>query len=164
MASRYAVAPLLSQDTDIDLFALLAQLKINLRPLWALAIRTLGTLASTGGCGEEVWDVVFGELERVCRDPGSFGLRAPEAEVESGREDEIKSSHEDNMDVDDEREEGGEWEEEEWTWRCPSAIRFITIVERWQKDRIAASEASLGVLHLCLISELIVDLGPEVAR
>ncbi|KAG8729135.1 U3 snoRNP protein, partial [Ceratobasidium sp. 423] len=101
---------------------LVAQLKINLRPLWAPAIQTLGTLASAGGCGEEVWDVVYSELERVCRDPGAFELRSPKlgGDEENG----------DGMEVDVEAGRGEDWEEEERTWRCPVAIKFIKTVKR----------------------------------
>ncbi|KAG8735607.1 U3 snoRNP protein [Ceratobasidium sp. 414] len=103
---------------------LVAQLKINLRPLWAPAIQALGTLGSASGCAEEVWAIVFGELERVCREPESFGLRA--LEEETGENVEME------MELDQDRNDGaeldrggyanvvqGQWQEEEGTWRCP---------------------------------------------
>ncbi|CAE6411743.1 unnamed protein product [Rhizoctonia solani] len=111
---------------------LVAQLKINLRPLWAPAIQTLGTLVSAGGCGEEVWDVLFSELERVCRDPSAFELRSPK--LVDGTENIEK------MEVDEETDHSASWEEGERTWRCPAAIKFIRTVRRWEVNTAPSLE------------------------
>ncbi|KAG8773650.1 U3 snoRNP protein [Ceratobasidium sp. 428] len=117
---------------------LVAQLKINLRPLWAPAIQALGTLASASGCAEEVWGVVFEELERVCREPESFTLRALGEETEDSVAMELDQDK--NAGAEPAEEMVAEWQEEEKTWRCPSAAAFVKTVTRWEKDRITASE------------------------
>ncbi|KAG8773851.1 U3 snoRNP protein [Ceratobasidium sp. 428] len=116
---------------------LVAQLKINLRPLWAPAIQALGTLASANGCAE-VWSVVFEELEKVCREPESFTLRALGEETEDSAMMELDQGE--NVGAEPAREMVVEWQEEEKTWRCPSAAAFMKTVIRWEKDHITASE------------------------
>ncbi|CAE6491084.1 unnamed protein product [Rhizoctonia solani] len=133
---------------------LVAQLKINLRPLWAPAIQTLGTLASTGGCGEEVWDVVYSELEMACRDPGAFELRFPKSDDSKGDDD--------GMEVDVEVSRSEEWEEEERTWRCPTAIKFIKTVKRWEVNTTPSLEEPTPQDRLDLAnyeSQLLLALG-----
>ncbi|CAE6436707.1 unnamed protein product [Rhizoctonia solani] len=136
---------------------LVAQLKVNLRPLWAPAIQTLGTLVSASGCGEEVWDVVYSELERVCRDPGAFELRSPKSNDDKGDED--------RMEVDVNTDGGGEWEEEERTWRCPTAIKFVKTVERWGVSAAPSLEEPVSPDRLDLAnyeSQLLLALGGMV--
>ncbi|EUC57511.1 U3 snoRNP protein Utp20, partial [Rhizoctonia solani AG-3 Rhs1AP] len=106
---------------------LVAQLKVNLRPLWAPAIQTLGTLVSASRCGDEVWDVVYSELERVCRDPDAFELRSPRSQDDQETND--------VMEVDAETSRKEDWEEER-TWRCPAAIKCVQTVRRWQANTI----------------------------
>ncbi|KAG9124195.1 U3 snoRNP protein [Ceratobasidium sp. 392] len=139
----------------------IAQLKINLRPLWAPAIQALSTLASTGGCAEEVWSVVFGELERVCKEPGSFVLRPPEEEVDEDVAMELDQGPEldqgKSADVD-----AREWQEEEKTWRCPSAAALVKIAARWRGDCIVALEAPSSPDRLDLVNyetQLLLTLG-----
>ncbi|KAF8706717.1 Down-regulated in metastasis, partial [Rhizoctonia solani] len=133
---------------------LVGQLKINLRPLWSPTIQTLGVLASTGGYGEEIWDVVFSELEKVCRDPSAFELRSPKL-------DEHKE-YKDEMEIDEEASQSDEWEEEERTWRCPSAIKFIKTVHRWEGGAIISLEESTSQDRLDLANyeaQLLLALG-----
>ncbi|KAG8720081.1 U3 snoRNP protein [Ceratobasidium sp. 395] len=117
---------------------LVAQLTINLRPLWAPAIQALGTLASASGCAEEVWSVVFGELERVCREPKSFMLRALGEETADSTAMELDQGE--NVGAEPAREMVSEWQEGEKTWRCPSATAFVKTVARWERDSTIASE------------------------
>ncbi|CAE6338688.1 unnamed protein product [Rhizoctonia solani] len=135
---------------------LIAQLKINLRPLWNPTIQTLGTLASTGGCGEEIWGVVYSELERVCRDPSVFELRSPK----TGKDQE----HVDEMEIDQETvmSHADEWEEEERTWRCPVATKFIKTVRRWETNVVVSAEEPTPQDRLDLAnyeSQLLLALG-----
>ncbi|KAF8756721.1 Down-regulated in metastasis [Rhizoctonia solani] len=114
---------------------LVGQLKINLRPLWSPTIQTLGVLASTGGYGEEIWDVVFSELEK---------------------------EYKDEMEIDEEASQSDEWEEEERTWRCPSAIKFIKTVHRWEGGAIISLEESTSQDRLDLANyeaQLLLALG-----
>ncbi|QRW25278.1 U3 snoRNP protein Utp20 [Rhizoctonia solani] len=76
-------------------------IKINLRPLWSPTIQTLGVLASTGGYGEEIWDVVFSELEKVCRDPSAFELRSSKLDEHN--------EYKDEMEIDKEASRSDEW-------------------------------------------------------
>ncbi|QRW12832.1 U3 snoRNP protein Utp20 [Ceratobasidium sp. AG-Ba] len=125
---------------------LVAQLKINLRPLWAPAIQNLGRLA-----GEDVWDVVFGELETVCKEPALFALRALGEGVDEGEK----------MDI-DEGEGNTEWREEEKTWRCPSASTLSKALRRWENSKTAASENPESLDRLDLANyetQLLLTLG-----
>ncbi|KAG8693954.1 U3 snoRNP protein [Ceratobasidium sp. 394] len=134
---------------------LVAQLKINLRPLWAPAIQALGTLALASGCAEEVWTIVFGELERVCREPGSFALQAPEEEASEHMAMELDQGEDTGVDL-------GQWQEEERTWRCPSAIMFVKTVARWQNEGIVASKEPAPPERLDLANyetQLLLTLG-----
>ncbi|KAG9082647.1 U3 snoRNP protein, partial [Ceratobasidium sp. UAMH 11750] len=133
---------------------LVAQLKINLRPLWAPAIQALGTLASASGCAEEVWTIVFGELERVCREPGLFALQAPE-ETSEHMAMELDYGGDAGIDL-------GQWQEEERTWRCPSATMFVKTVARWQNKGIVASKEPASPERLDLSNyeaQLLLTLG-----
>ncbi|KAG8737812.1 U3 snoRNP protein [Ceratobasidium sp. 414] len=144
---------------------LVAQLKINLRPLWAPAIQALGTLASASGCAEEVWAIVFGELERVCREPESFGLRALEEETGENVEMELDQDRNDGAELDrggNANVGQGEWQEEERTWRCPRASTFVKTVVRWQTEGIVASKAPTSPERLDLANyetQLLLTLG-----
>ncbi|KAF8608156.1 hypothetical protein BDV93DRAFT_486731 [Ceratobasidium sp. AG-I] len=141
---------------------LVAQLKINLRPLWAPAIQALGTIANASGCANEVWSVVFEELERVCREPEGFALRAPTEDVEM-EDEEVGRGVEEGMELDGQAEVVEEkWEEEERTWRCPRAITFVEIVGRWKKDKVVVSEAPKSQDRLDLANyetQLLLTLG-----
>ncbi|KAJ1305976.1 hypothetical protein OPQ81_010691 [Rhizoctonia solani] len=133
---------------------LVAQLKVNLRPLWAPAIQTLGTLASESGCGEEVWNVVYSELERVCRYPSAFELRSPKGDD--------NEENNDRMEVDVEADLNGGWEEAERTWRCPVAIKFIKAVKRWEVSTVPSLEEPTPQDRLDLAnyeSQLLLALG-----
>lgn len=91
---------------------LVAQLKVNLRPLWSPAMAALGSLA--GRWGDLVWELVFSELKGVTEEPERAG-----GSVEAGQHA-----------VDDDAEED-EVNEKERSWRDPSAHKFRVVVGHW---------------------------------
>lgn len=91
---------------------LVAQLKVNLRPLWSPAMAALGSLA--GRWGDLVWELVFSELKGVTEEPERAG-----GSVEAGQHA-----------VDDDAEED-EVNEKERSWRDPSAHKFRVAVGHW---------------------------------
>ncbi|QRV98249.1 U3 snoRNP protein Utp20 [Ceratobasidium sp. AG-Ba] len=95
----------------------------NLRPFWTPSAQILGILAN-----EEVWHVLFEELEAVCKQPGSLDLRAPGDGV--GKRERMYI---------DEGESKEEWQEEENTLRYPSTSVLLKALVRWNKSRIVAS-------------------------
>ncbi|KIY70650.1 hypothetical protein CYLTODRAFT_391770 [Cylindrobasidium torrendii FP15055 ss-10] len=95
---------------------LLAQLKVNLRPLWKPAASALAELAQ-GGHGDQVWEMIWAELQ---------GTSLVKSSVSGGRE---------------KREEDEEDWEDERTWRDPSAHKMRVMVRDWQSDPLGSSSA-----------------------
>ena len=107
-------------------------------------------MADASECADEVWSIVFEELERVCKEPGGFAPRAPGEDVEM--EDEpTEVSEEADMEVDGEVVVVEKWEEEERTWRCPRAITFVQTAAKWRKDKVAVSEVSYPRVRICTL-------------
>jgi U3 small nucleolar RNA-associated protein 20 len=103
---------------------LIAQLKVNLRPIWSPAAGALSSLASQ--FGEVVWALLFAELKGL--DPGG---------------DRIRSSANPNwmadVDGDGTPEEQDGWETER-TWRDPSAHKLSGVVRKMWDDRTGINE------------------------
>lgn len=91
---------------------LVAQLKVNLRPLWSPATAAIGNLA--GRWGDLVWELVFSELKL-----GSGEGEAEGESVDVGQQ------------VQDEDVEEDEVNEQERSWRDPSAHKFRVAVWHW---------------------------------
>ena len=103
---------------------LVAQLKVNLRPLWAPATKALSELSNR--CDPIVWSAVLGDLRRLS-EGDDFGLSPGWAkESPSGDGDTIQ--------------------EEERTWRDPSAHKMRVAVFSWTSDR-APKEKIIKVCH-----------------
>ncbi|KAI0070349.1 hypothetical protein K474DRAFT_1670178 [Panus rudis PR-1116 ss-1] len=103
---------------DIAARWLIAQLKVNLRPLWKPAAEALAEIA--GRFGDLVWKLLFDELQRA----SSWGT----SPFESNEEDAPAW-----LDIEDE----GDLDpisEEEKTWRDPSGHKIRSIVVLWLKD------------------------------
>lgn len=94
---------------------LVAQLKVNLRPLWSPATAAIGNLA--GRWGDLVWGLVFNELKAVT-----------EGEEKEGENLEV------GQQVQDEDVEEDEVNEQERSWRDPSAHKFRVAVRHWVDD------------------------------
>ncbi|QRV98240.1 WD repeat-containing protein [Ceratobasidium sp. AG-Ba] len=77
----------------------------------------------------KLYGKLYSESWRVCKEPGSFALRAPGEGVDEREK----------MDI-DKGEGKAEWREEEKTWRCPSASGLLKTVAKWEKNKIVASE------------------------
>jgi len=118
------VGQVVGDEKGADLCArwLIAQLKVNLRPLWSPAAAALSLLAQR--FGDLVWRLLFEELRKVTS--GDLG-------VGDGLE---GSSLEDNQHSKegcggDETSVGDPWEEER-TWRDPSAHKLRSVILIWE--------------------------------
>ncbi|KIK59622.1 hypothetical protein GYMLUDRAFT_74500 [Collybiopsis luxurians FD-317 M1] len=103
---------------DLCIRWLTAQLKVNLRPVWAPAAKALCELSQR--CGDAVWKVLFGELKTLSLDDG----------VSSHLEKKRDQKGEDSASNSDDP-----WEEER-SWRDPSAHKLREIVIRWLDVRL----------------------------
>ncbi|KAJ6608583.1 armadillo-type protein [Mycena sp. CBHHK59/15] len=114
------------EDIGPDLCArwLVAQLKVNLRPLWSPAAGALAQMSQR--FGDEVWDLLFRELQ------GLYSTLHPSDN--SGLE---RSVLDDGEEVED--EEKDPWEEER-TWRDPSAHKLRGVVSKRLSDKNGMKE------------------------
>ncbi|TFK80791.1 hypothetical protein K466DRAFT_366251 [Polyporus arcularius HHB13444] len=117
---RIGRLPLVVKDGDTvaaDICArwLIAQLKVNLRPLWSSAATALSTLSSR--FDDLVWGLLFQELQEASSP--SVGKVSDPAWAEDG------------ADVEDDI-----WEEER-TWRDPSAHKLRIVLARWLQHSAA---------------------------
>ncbi|KAJ7475832.1 armadillo-type protein [Mycena latifolia] len=116
------------KETDIgpDLCArwLVAQLKVNLRPLWSPAAGALAQMAQR--FGDEVWRLVFQELQAL------YSTSPPSGDPELQQ-----ASMEDEEETGD--EEKDPWEEER-TWRDPSAHKLRSVVSKWLSSQNSVKE------------------------
>jgi len=94
--------------------SLVAQLKVNLRPLWTPTMKALSELSTR--CDPVVWSAVFEDLRRLSEDR-SLEL-SPEWANESFSDD------------------GDDIQEEERTWQDPSAHKMRVAVSSWTSDRV----------------------------
>ncbi|KAF9258369.1 hypothetical protein L218DRAFT_1080452 [Marasmius fiardii PR-910] len=115
------VVPLLKDgdNTGADLCGrwLLAQLKVNLRPLWSPSAKALESLSQR--FGDVVWGLLFSELDKVTQESlgqSAIGLLSDSAE-NGGR----------GVDEDP-------WEDER-SWRDPSAHKLRLSVIQWLDNR-----------------------------
>ncbi|KAG7447295.1 uncharacterized protein BT62DRAFT_948312 [Guyanagaster necrorhizus] len=104
---------------DLCVRWLVAQLKVNLRPLWSPAAGAIASL--TQQFGGDVWSILFKEVQEVSQ-PDYW--------------DNIKSSK------DDEHEGGDDIWEEERSWRDPSAHKFRLSVYQWSSSSLIPSKSS----------------------
>ena len=93
---------------------LVAQLKVNLRPLWPPTMKALSELSTR--CDPVVWSAVFGDLCRLSE--GQNLDPSPEWAKEQFSDD------------------GDDIQEEERTWQDPSAHKMRVAVSNWMSDRI----------------------------
>ena len=128
-----AVAHGVGLESDLAIRWILAQLKVNLRPLWSSAAKALSALASR--YGDLVWTMIFSEMQAT--------YLTEEVEVP-----EWISSFEEVQNLDD-------VDEEERTWRDPSGHKTRTAVAKWEGG--AHAQRSLiqvrnfnSILTLCL--------------
>ncbi|KAF6761032.1 U3 snoRNP protein Utp20 [Ephemerocybe angulata] len=94
---------------------LVAQLKVNLRPLWSPATAAISGLA--GRWGDVVWAEVFGELKSITGEASGKEV-GDEGNVEHGQ-------------GGSEEVEEDEVNEKERSWRDPSAHKFRVAVSHW---------------------------------
>ncbi|KAF7330551.1 DRIM domain-containing protein [Mycena venus] len=104
------------KETDVgpDLCGrwLVAQLKVNLRPLWSPAAGALAQMAQR--FGDEIWRMVFEELRTL------YSSSSPSEDVRLEPTDEERTGDEDS-----------EPREEERTWRDPSAHKLRSVIGKW---------------------------------
>lgn len=104
---------------------IIAQLKVNLRPLWQPACTAIISLSQQHP--KALWDTLFSELRKAVQGDLSLFDAVPALWATA-----------DTEEVDD--------QEAERTWRCPSAARFHVGLSKWTKDD-ASSNAVVQVRH-----------------
>ncbi|KAJ7158771.1 armadillo-type protein [Mycena filopes] len=113
------------KETDVgpDLCGrwLVAQLKVNLRPLWSPAAGALAQMAQR--FGDEIWRLLFQELQTL------YSSSTPSDSPEVEQLDEEETGDEDK----------DPWEEER-TWRDPSAHKLRGVVGKWLTAQHNAQE------------------------
>ncbi|KAJ6513279.1 hypothetical protein C8R45DRAFT_857772 [Mycena sanguinolenta] len=125
---------------------LVAQLKINLRPLWSPAAGALAQMAQR--FGDEIWRMVFDELKAL------YFLSPANDDMQVEEMDEKQTGNDDN----------DPWEEER-TWRDPSAHKLRGVVGKWlnaqhRKKELADSQKRGDRLDLQTYeSQLLFALG-----
>jgi U3 small nucleolar RNA-associated protein 20 len=106
---------------------LVAQLKVNLRPLWAPTMKALSELSTR--CDSVVWSTVFEDLRQLSE---GRSLELPPGWAK-------KSLSDDN--------DGDDIQEQERTWQDPSAHKMRVAVSSWTSDRVPRRKI-LEVPHL----------------
>ncbi|THG95629.1 hypothetical protein EW026_g6070 [Hermanssonia centrifuga] len=104
------------QGADIATRWLIAQLKVNLRPLWTPAAVALASISSR--FGDQVWQLIFTELKS-----------ASGAEV---------NEHDPLWMIEIEEAELDSISEDERTWRDPSAHKFRCVIEKWRRGDMSS--------------------------
>ncbi|KAF8957355.1 armadillo-type protein [Flammula alnicola] len=119
------VGQVVGDEKGADLCArwLIAQLKVNLRPLWSPAAAALGSLGQRFGV--LVWRLLFEELQKVTSQSSSGALSASQSLVSLDQDQESRDEQDDVDDAD-----ADPWEEER-SWRDPSAHKLRSIVIVW---------------------------------
>lgn len=121
------VGQVVGDEKGADLCArwLIAQLKVNLRPLWSPSASALASLGKR--FGDLVWRLLFEELKKVTpRDSLSEGAessQSPGTTVHETQEARVQNDQEESDEADP--------SEEERTWRDPSAHRIRSAVIVW---------------------------------
>ena len=92
----------------------IAQLKVNLRPLWTPTMKALSELSTR--CDPVVWSAVFEDLRRLSE--GQSLKASPEWSEESLSDD------------------GDDIQEEERSWQDPSAHKMRVAVSSWTSTRV----------------------------
>ena len=144
VASDIAVSWLVCKSPAVSTYNVLtsrhpvAQLKVNLRPLWAQTMKALSELSVR--CGQVVWSAVFEDLRRISE--GQRLERSPEWAKEplSDDEDDIQ--------------------EEERAWQDPSAHKMRVAVSGWTGDRVPRQKIVKACRSLYRI-EPFVELSPD---
>ncbi|KAK2463026.1 hypothetical protein APHAL10511_004681 [Amanita phalloides] len=106
------------ESADICTRWLIAQLKVNIRPLWTPTATAISSLALK--YGDIIWRTVFHELRAVT-------IKRPTVDDVSLLTSRAGSSSQDHNDSED------PWEEER-TWRDPSAHKLWSVVFKWIDD------------------------------
>ncbi|PPQ91255.1 hypothetical protein CVT25_006372 [Psilocybe cyanescens] len=134
------VGQVVGDEKGADLCArwLIAQLKVNLRPLWSPAAAALGSLAQR--FGDLVWRLLFEELRKVTLDTPSGTISSSQSH---SSERDQEPWHGDEA---DQRDASDPWEEER-TWRDPSAHKLRSVVLVWddpdsQRERLRNEKAN----------------------
>jgi hypothetical protein len=111
------IGPVLRQAT-YALRLSIAQLKVNLLPLWKATIEVLTVL--TGRCGEDLWPIVLSEIQNVLS-PSRSEIPSPKWFLESFTQ-------------------GQDISEQEKTWRNPglkgALSAFDAIKDTFQRDKL----------------------------
>lgn len=111
-------------------FLFVAQLKVNLRPLWSPAAAALSSLSQR--FGNVVWDLIFSEI----RKGGEQTSRVAERHYEASQMDE---------------ETGDDIWEDERSWRDPSAHKLRVVLARWLDSEYRVKELAKVRYSRCVL-------------
>lgn len=130
LARRCAHRDLSLSKLNLTLLWIVAQLKVNLRPLWSPAAGALGLMAER--FGDEVWRLVFQELQALYS-------AEPPSDTNDVEPQDVNMEETGEGDADNDP-----WEEER-TWRDPSAHKLRGAVTTWlgtQREMQALTKVS----------------------
>lgn len=105
--------------------AYLAQLQVNLRPLWAPAQQSLANVMERHPAA--TWDLVFSELKRSALQISSSKSEETVQEAPLAQLVAVDGVN----DVDDAIDGLEVEQEQEKTWRCPNANRRRVLIKHW---------------------------------
>ena len=121
-------------EADVAVRWLAAQLKVALRPAWTPTGKALAEVAGNG-FGERVWEVLWDELRKCTREVEGSGTVFTSME-EGGPEEEGLEVPEWMLRLGvDEEEVVDDVDEEEKSWRDPSAHRVRVAIKSWAGRR-----------------------------
>lgn len=113
-------------------FDKIAQLKVNLRPLWSPAAAALASLSQR--FGDVVWKLFFEEVEKfACVTSSSPQTEAAQNPAESASNEEGSTNSDDP------------WEDER-SWRDPSAHKLRSVVLDW--DNVQSTSRAMQVSYV----------------
>ncbi|TCD65551.1 U3 snoRNP protein [Steccherinum ochraceum] len=112
---------------DIALRWLIAQLKINLRPLWKPAAEALATLSQR--FGDQIWKLIFEEVRQASEGESSYSSPSWMSDLPDGDLDPIS--------------------EDEKTWRDPSAHKLRSSITLWTRG----SAAERAIVQAQIVSD-----------
>lgn len=137
------VGQVVGDEKGADLCArwLIAQLKVNLRPLWSPSASALASLSKR--FGDLVWRLLFEELKKVTlRDSLSEDVESSQSSgtmIDETQEARVEKDQEDNGDADP--------SEEERTWRDPSAHKIRSAVLVWDDPEGERKRLAKVIIH-----------------
>lgn len=140
------VGQVVGDEKGADLCArwLIAQLKVNLRPLWSPSAAALASLGQR--FGDLVWRLLYDELRKVTLQSTTSGASNASPHTLSDDELDLRAEQ------DQEHNGDADPDEEERTWRDPSAHKVRSVVIIWDDPAAERKRLSKVIIIQCIIS------------